>query len=157
MAQRDKSRVGADSLFPDPTDQKRTYDRWRRQRAEAFHHLYSLRDDVDPEVCHYCRQKPAETQDHSPSLLALEALGSEFFRRRRIPLWLIPACRDCNNDMGTNHAFYRGRLVALDLRKLMWSKRRGEKVRMPSVELARTERLKKKRAGTGSGRKRRTP
>jgi hypothetical protein len=44
----------------------------------------------------------------------LDALGADYFRKRAMPLLLIPACMTCNNNMGTSHVYHEGRIVHMD-------------------------------------------
>jgi hypothetical protein len=94
-------------------DPKRGYDRVRRRRAKSFRHLYRLLNNADSKVCYYCG-KIANTLDHCPSLLLVDAVGVSYFEERAIPFVLIPACGNCNNDIGTAHLFRAGRVVQLD-------------------------------------------
>jgi hypothetical protein len=105
-----------DAWEDDGANQKREYDRCRRRRLKAYHHLYHLLDGVKRGRCFYCRKKNADTLDHCPSLLMVDLLGVEYFQEREIRFLLIPACGDCNNNIGAAHVFHRGRLSHIDWR-----------------------------------------
>jgi hypothetical protein len=113
----------ADTTRDDGTSQKGMYDRWRRRRKQRFHGLYQAFDEADQKVCWYCATNKATTLDHCPSLVLLDALGTDYFRKRSIPLLLIPACMTCNNNMGTSHVYHQGRIVHMDWRRVMREKK----------------------------------
>jgi hypothetical protein len=105
-----------EELWREAEEAARAIHRWRRRRLRDYHHLYVPLTGADPEVCYYCGKR-ATTKDHCPSLAWLDGAGVKFFERMRIPLVLIPACRDCNQ--GTDHVFRNGRVVRFDYRRLM--------------------------------------
>lgn len=110
-------------------DQKLGYDRVRRDRRKAFDHLYQQLDGVSRNTCFYCNKTRANTLDHCPSLLMVDALGVAYFQQRGIPFVLIPACSSCNIDIGTGHVLLEGHTTHIDLRHEMWRSRKNVKRR----------------------------
>jgi len=66
----------------------------RKSRLRAFSGCYRVWTDLG-RACAYCGVA-AETYDHVPNLAMLHALGIEHYQRRKIQLWKVPACRECN-------------------------------------------------------------
>ena len=52
------------------------------------------------DACAYCGLV-ADTYDHVPPLSLVHALGREHFESRRIALYLVPACRECNSCLSS--------------------------------------------------------
>ena len=119
---KDRSKSAGDECI----DQKREWDGRRRRRLKELHHLYRPLDGVSGTACFYCRKSKATTLDHCPSLLMLDGLGIEYFRKLDIPLVLIPACGPCNNAAGTLHVLYRGRMAEINLGRAIARKRLGK-------------------------------
>ena len=101
------------------------YDRWRRERVKAYHHLYTPLKTENDETCFYCHKAKANTIDHCPSLIDVALMGVEFFVERKISLLLIPACMECNNGVGGG-CFKKGRRIEIDLRRIRREIRKKE-------------------------------
>lgn len=118
--------------------QKREHDATRRRRLRDFGKLYVPLQVSNPSICYYCKDNPAETQDHCPSLLALDSFGADYFQEQRVSILLVPSCMSCNNEYSGRIVFCGGRMRPFswqDARK--WAKKRAE---------AATARRKSKRA-----------
>ena len=46
--------------------------------------------------CQYCGI-PADTYDHVPALSKVYSLGVSEFEKKKIRLWIVPACNECNS------------------------------------------------------------
>lgn len=57
--------------------------------------LYQRVFGTDASRCFYCGS-PRECLDHRPPLSTLDAIGVRAMQRAKIPLFLVPACNDCN-------------------------------------------------------------
>jgi hypothetical protein len=95
--------------------QKRGYEATRRRRLREFGHLFAPLEVDDASICYYCEISPARTQDHSPSLLALDSFGTEYFASMGAQLVLVPACMTCNNEHSGQVVFRNG-----SMRKFSW-------------------------------------
>ena len=91
-------------------EQKRQYEATRRRRLREFGRQYKAMPVSDPTTCYYCTQAPAKTQDHCPSLLALDSFGIAYFHAQGISLLLVPACMSCNNAKSGQIVFRHGRM-----------------------------------------------
>lgn len=73
-----------------------------RQRQKEKIRLQSIQvryHEKRTTACTYCGA-PAKDRDHVPAQSQLIARGTNYFRRKRIPLVIVTACKTCNSILG---------------------------------------------------------
>lgn len=72
----------------------------RRMMLAQYGHLYFRHLDAGADLCFYCGER-RECLDHRPPIDSLAANGPQSLREARIPMVLLPCCRDCNQRLGS--------------------------------------------------------
>jgi len=110
----------------------------RRERELIYHKLYVPLPFSTPSICSYCGFH-ASTRDHCPSLSNVISVGTEYLQRHNIPMYLVPACAECNGLLGNKVLWLfveRKDFIAKRLRK-----RYGKLLRLPAWETDEIEAL----------------
>lgn len=79
--------------------------RAREAANRIYGHLYRCYTPFGPNNCVYCGD-PCDTMDHCPPLATVFANGAEFFRKKGVELFTVPACRECNTALGSRPIFH---------------------------------------------------